>query len=888
MPKASTKSTAKPRPKPRPVRSPKKQVSPKYIDDEAEESYEKDFIDDRDLAELTDIDSLRYPSPSPPPATVKSEAKRATGGTSTSKRASGKQVVPDAVIELDSTSEEDMAAMDEDDSVFKKPPGVKASALPPSLMTRSVASKLGVSIEPVASPSSSSKARTASSTSTASRDPVAAPSSSTAPSVPGLPFPMDDNMTKFVAFGDWMTAYLQSQKQLDGPETSSAVTQLAPSPSIKSPSSSRRVDHDKLALEQAIKRSAVESSSSPTPDLGSPRQLSPDWEPPYAGDLSPKRSADTDAKISKPVAKGKSKGKAKGKGKARQLSPPVSDASEDDVPVSPSKRSPAKVKVKAETPVQTDSSDIDVFVTPKKVASSAKISATVSSPSKSAASPKKLASAGKGKGKAPPPLHSDASESSESEHELPVTPVKKIKRSAQATSSNKRKKPIDSDGDHDRDAPSTPSPSKTVLPGRSAASFVVKRAKNDPSLDKDVSTFMVKKERPRVSVALASSSSAAGPSSSSVTVPLTMAQYARVAQGEPAIDDTDAGEVAVSPTGSISVVFLEDIQQYKVFFNSAAPCGVADPALQDPSLKGQFDHLHPLPAFRRILATFDRNRITLEDIDYTTGGHVQFSSWFAQNPRMLASNSMNAILFVEAGPNFINLSRVSPLRLSCRVSPGSSTTHRLFAEDRIAVCVSAICCTESYVVAARRVGAKSERQRKYISGVFHDQDWERFESIVCLVFSEQTMYGQIEGKAISFQTMISPDLRNAADAAPERPTNNVPSHMFSKGSPGKKPSPSKASSSRPSGPMKTLLAYNDIVPVYDARKTVIDFSSDLERLSDVLPIFPGEIPSGSFTVVGYTVASYMGAIGGGTERVPHVGCNILWAIVCGTPSPTRG
>ncbi|KAJ7029489.1 hypothetical protein C8F04DRAFT_925653, partial [Mycena alexandri] len=73
------------------------------------------------------------------------------------------------------------------------------------------------------------------------------------------------------------------------------------------------------------------------------------------------------------------------------------------------------------------------------------------------------------------------------------------------------------------------------------------------------------------------------------------------------------------------------------------------------------------------------------------------------------------------------------------------------------------------------------------------------------------------------------------------------------------------------------------VPVYDARKTIVDFSSDLDRLGDVLPSFPGEVPVGSFTVVGYTCSSYRGAISGSNDRVAHISFNILWAVVCGTP-----
>ncbi|KAJ7161107.1 hypothetical protein C8R46DRAFT_856911, partial [Mycena filopes] len=73
------------------------------------------------------------------------------------------------------------------------------------------------------------------------------------------------------------------------------------------------------------------------------------------------------------------------------------------------------------------------------------------------------------------------------------------------------------------------------------------------------------------------------------------------------------------------------------------------------------------------------------------------------------------------------------------------------------------------------------------------------------------------------------------------------------------------------------------VPVYDARKKMIDFSADLDRLAEVLPLFPGEVPVGSFSVVGYTCSSYAGSVSGSDSKVSHLSLNLLWIIVCGTP-----
>ncbi|KAJ7448103.1 hypothetical protein FB451DRAFT_766065 [Mycena latifolia] len=416
-------------------------------------------------------------------------------------------------------------------------------------------------------------------------------------------------------------------------------------------------------------------------------------------------------------------------------------------------------------------------------------------------------------------------------------------------------------------------------PERSSAkgsSFDVAKAAKG-SLSGDVSTYMDKKPVPSAS---SSGGNVAG------KPPLTMAQFLREKRGEPEPEGGDEPEKEPSPpvvSTDNPPVFLEDLETYKAYYDASVKCGVFDIDLQDEALREFYVGLPPLPPFRRIVPAYDRNRIAGDDtIDYSTGGRVQFSSWFKQLPRMLASNSMGAMLFTESEPNIINLSRVSPLRLSSQVSAGSSTTRQLHVDGRIAICVSAVCVTESYIVVPRKIGARSDRRRKTLSGVFHDQDWERFEAVVNLAFGETIMYGQMVDKSIAFQTMISPENKSSsiADAPVDRFNRSVPSSMFSTRSPGKHAAPSAASTPR----VKTLLAYDDPVPVYDARKIAIDYQADLDRLSKVLPPFTGEIPSGSFAVVGYSCSTYAGTINSNTQKVPYVGLNILWVIVCGIPA----
>jgi hypothetical protein len=73
------------------------------------------------------------------------------------------------------------------------------------------------------------------------------------------------------------------------------------------------------------------------------------------------------------------------------------------------------------------------------------------------------------------------------------------------------------------------------------------------------------------------------------------------------------------------------------------------------------------------------------------------------------------------------------------------------------------------------------------------------------------------------------------------------------------------------------------VPIYNATNTAFDFTCDLPKLAQKLPLWTaGEIPSGSFVVAGYTVVSYKGKTANNGIQ-PHVGCNLLWVVVCGTP-----
>ncbi|KAJ7143093.1 hypothetical protein C8R43DRAFT_1130883 [Mycena crocata] len=666
--------------------------------DQGDEQSEDNFINDGDPYEGYQSDGMLSAEFTPPPSPVKSQVKKAavnspsptppaTPVKSRAHRAAAKPPVTpspkksptksnngsgNAVIELDSSSEEDLEAMDIDDSEFKKPAGVKPASLPPSLVTRSAASKR--SLAGSGSPSQEQDGSASKRVKTNKRAANASDSQSSADVLSSQdisfnPFGSDPGMTKM------MGAFLAFIKENPGvvTATADAVTsgRSERDPSA-GPSTGRRiggsnhVDHDDLALQERI-RSSLES---PLRLQEPATRFSPDWDPPDVADLleevEMKRRLQKAGTSSpkKPTASGPTKRKA-----------PVSSKAEDVQSVQ-SKPSRAKASVKAATS-KIEADDEQVEANPVK----------------------------KGKGK----VKGHALESGADD--VPVHD------SATHKGKGKAKAPADTNNEDKVQVQKKP---------------------------KDLSAYLLVKKIPVVSDAVGDEDG---------KPPVTMAQYMRMARGETEPEE----EIPESPVADNDEppVFLEDLEAYKAFFDPKAKCGVFDVKIQDPTMRPHYVGLPPLPGGRMLLAAFDPERNSTDDVDYRTGGRVAFGEWVKVVPRMLASNSMGSMLFTEAGGRYINLSRCSPLGLSAHTSAGSSQTVRLQIGDKIAICVTPVCLTESCLFAPKAVG-RGDRYRKWMMGITHDYDHERLVSMLSLVFGEPILYAQMVDKAISFQTMLSP------------------------------------------------------------------------------------------------------------------------------------
>ncbi|KAF6744186.1 hypothetical protein DFP72DRAFT_1078894 [Ephemerocybe angulata] len=136
-------------------------------------------------------------------------------------------------------------------------------------------------------------------------------------------------------------------------------------------------------------------------------------------------------------------------------------------------------------------------------------------------------------------------------------------------------------------------------------------------------------------------------------------------------------------------------------------------------------------------------------------------------------------------------------------------------------------------------------------------------------FTEMHFNSQVELKRVN-PRLPAQDVKSAPNGEAPPPTRVIPANMFKRST--------TAAATRVAA--DTFSLPNDVeIPVYDAREVVdLDFHRVLPRLAESLPPFAGEVPLGSFIVVGYTSTVYRAGSGNMT-----LGCNILWAIVVGTP-----
>ncbi|TFK48423.1 hypothetical protein OE88DRAFT_1647018 [Heliocybe sulcata] len=211
----------------------------------------------------------------------------------------------------------------------------------------------------------------------------------------------------------------------------------------------------------------------------------------------------------------------------------------------------------------------------------------------------------------------------------------------------------------------------------------------------------------------------------------------------------------------------------------------------------------------------------------------------------------SAIVFVQKNTAVINLSRISPGILS--LSRANSPYVCIQGSASPALCVSTILVKESHI---QRPIARGPVQLKYISGLLHAVELERWCSVLGTVYNQlEGIVARMFGGAIQFSTNASP--ASVRDEGPSTPaiSTDAPVSVFSP----VKARPTLAGSSRASGVAEASGGANldaeDKVPIYDARLGRVDkplnWARWIDRLDKVgLPMYSSdEIRYGSVAMI---------------------------------------
>ncbi|KAF7371600.1 hypothetical protein MVEN_00015400 [Mycena venus] len=218
--------------------------------------------------------------------------------------------------------------------------------------------------------------------------------------------------------------------------------------------------------------------------------------------------------------------------------------------------------------------------------------------------------------------------------------------------------------------------------------------------------------------------------------------------------------------------------------------------------------------------------------------------------------------------HYINLSRISPVGLQAISQVyGDRKRWTLSINGKTAICISVMMAVKSSLQEPSAVVAPSPKSRwsKFITAIPHAQEFERLVGVVCMAFHHKTLHAQIHCDAITFNMKtFTKDQKPAVRA------------KFREGVPS---SSTKSASSR-TYTSDDALHWEDDIPIYDGRESLLNFSQNIDDLDRVLPRFEDndcEVPNGSCIAVAYTVSQYE------TSGKESVTFNIRFVVVIATP-----
>ncbi|KAF4586267.1 hypothetical protein EYR38_010542 [Pleurotus pulmonarius] len=265
--------------------------------------------------------------------------------------------------------------------------------------------------------------------------------------------------------------------------------------------------------------------------------------------------------------------------------------------------------------------------------------------------------------------------------------------------------------------------------------------------------------------------------------------------------------------------------------------------------------------------------------DYSGHGCMDFGTWDQYCPYMDLRKGLKAMSFVSF-QRVVHLARCDPRMFAARITPRSAGGRSMTMKDSDAAVVSLvpIRVTNCQLTEMNDVG------RKVISGIMHSQDMERFVSVICMVFGEQSMYCNLKDDEFTFETRPARREGPTPGNSPYKQSRAATSKLSAPS--GQSPSGLSSGSGITAGYVKTSLSGSDPVRIYDGRNIALNWGSDMGKVHTILPRFDGDLLPGSFAVVAHTVTSFRKSVQGVVVG-ETVSLNVQWVLLLGSPDQPR-
>ncbi|KAJ7058656.1 hypothetical protein C8F01DRAFT_1255080 [Mycena amicta] len=355
-----------------------------------------------------------------------------------------------------------------------------------------------------------------------------------------------------------------------------------------------------------------------------------------------------------------------------------------------------------------------------------------------------------------------------------------------------------------------------------------------------------------------------GPNASNSSTPKRPVQAKKGAKRKhDAFDDVFSGPVQTSPErmdkGSVGSIHdnTSSPGQIRTYVTGLPAVCEVNPLIIDLQPESMKDHYAALPPLRKGV----------------------FTSWSADmrggNPPLARLKMMSEILKPPKMGSFINPSVASPMGVTGVSSVGSNTRFQLYCGADFVLFTSVAYVRESHLATGK---TRNYGSTKLVVANLFGAEYERVVSFLCNVTNQPSLAAQMYQNMLEFSTKPQSSGSSSSPASdsgesPSKKRKGADTSLFVSSA-----FTAKTASQMPAGG-DSALPFEAVVPVIDARATLLSFQDCLKNLHD-LPRYTragGEVYPGSIVVLGYHVSQYYNS----NRKSEAVSLNLQWVMVIG-------